>query len=140
MTENITWTCDTCQQPMTGADGLLHIQPWRTADRHAQDIEDPDVFGAHHWRCMPPNRVDEEGYIGDYSIDTGQVANRSSLSHWTRHLAGKNWYDVSGWREMVLRSAGIDVARDAARERMYRVSGAMPTPPGADTALDEARS
>lgn len=114
----ITWTCDACHHPIRDV-GFVHIQPWRVH----QDAENPDTWHVHHHGCLPRGTVDEEGYILGYCITTEQVATRAALTHWTRHLAGKNWYDLSQWREMVQRSAGVDVAADAARERIWSVDG-----------------
>lgn len=115
----LTWTCEACNQPIPGDTGRLHVQEWRTAERS----DDPDVWHVHHSACLPADRVDEEGYILGYALDTGQVATRGDLTHWTRHLAGKNWYGVSGWQEMVQRSTGVDVSPDARRELLYSVDG-----------------
>jgi hypothetical protein len=116
----LTWTCEACNQPIEGDTGRLHVQEWRTAERS----DDPDYWHVHHGTCIPADHLTEDGaYVSGYCIDTGQVATRSQLARWTRHLASKNWYAVSGWREMVLRSTGVDVSGDARRVLMYAVDG-----------------
>jgi hypothetical protein len=119
MTTDLAWTCDACHLPIVGRPGFLHVQPWRVHE----DAENPDTWHIHHAACLPAGTVDEEGYVHGYCITTDQVSTREALAYWTRHLAGKTWYDLGQWREMVQRSAGVDVGSDAARERLWSVDG-----------------
>lgn len=131
----ITWTCDACKGAIPGDTGRLHIQEWRTANRS----DDPDYWHVHHGTCIPADHLTGDGgYVSGYCIDTGQVATRSGLTHWTRHLAGKRWYAVSGWQEMVLRSTGVDVSSDARRELLYSVDGQRPADLDQDDAATDA--
>ena len=94
-TEALKWTCSVCKLPIVGDAGYVGAE--------YEEIRDgkPIHWTVYHDACHPDDFI--------YSVDVAQMVDTLGVDKWTDHLAGKNWYLRSNWRQIVLAETGYAI-------------------------------
>lgn len=100
MTTNlIVWKCAACGGPVFDGCGYVAAPYPQITDDGAI------VWDAWHDACQPE--------ADSYWIPVEGLRTPEQARGWAAHLAGKNWYERSNWRDL-LAGHGVDVAREEA--------------------------
>ena len=93
----LRWRCDVCGQLVIGDTGYLG------AEHDAIRGTGPILWTVFHDRCHPDENI--------YSIDLTSMSAPAEIDRWTEHLAEKNWYLRSNWRQAVEARTGYRIPR-----------------------------